>query len=264
MKSMRLGVGPGFTPGTCRPKGRRYVCRPVWAGVAFLFTIAAAGAYGAPQAAPQPAASVAKCAGTAAQNLATNALMTAAQGAEIIRELRAIQTLLQNGVGRGVRRPTAPQPVKMRIEAGWHSLGNARAPVTMIEFTDLQCPFCRRFQTSTFAEIEKDYIDTGKLRFIARSLPLPMHAYALGAAEAARCAGDQGKFWQFRDAVLDDQSPPTSDVLVKHARELGLDLQRFQACLSDAKHSGQINNERLLPAIWKLISSSVSATCGNS
>lgn len=182
----------------------------------------------------------------ASQVPAANAPMTAAQGEEIIRELHAIQTLLQNGAARGApgRRPATPQPVKMRIGSGWHALGSAHAPVTMIEFTDLQCPFCRRFQTTTFSEIKKDYIDTGKLRFIARSLPLPMHAYALGAAEAARCAGDQGKFWQFRDAVLADQAPPTADVLQKHASELGLNLGRFQGCLREGKYKQVIEADR--------------------
>jgi protein-disulfide isomerase len=132
----------------------------------------------------------------------------------------------------------------MQVVPGWYKLGRDDAPVTMVEFMDLQCPACRRFQTATFAEIKKDYIDSGKLLFIARDLPLPMHPYALGAAEAAHCAGDQGKFWQFRDAVLDDHVPPTSDVLLKHARELGLNLQEFQNCLKDGKYKQAIQDDQ--------------------
>lgn len=172
--------------------------------------------------------------------------MTAAQGEEIIRELHAIQTLLQNGAARGSpgRRPATPQPVKMRIEPDWHGLGSPHARVTMIEFTDLQCPFCRRFQTATFGTIKKDFIDTGKIDFITLDMPLPMHQYALGAAEAERCAGDQGKFWQFRDAVLDDQTPPAPGVMLKHAEALRLNLHEFQACLNGTKFKRLIEADR--------------------
>ncbi len=175
-----------------------------------------------------------------------NAPMTRAQGAAILRELRAIRLLLQRGAQPGMlaRQARAPHPVKMQIQSGWHALGSADAPVTMVEFADLQCPFCRRFETSTFAELKKDYIDTGKLRFVARDLPLPMHPYAMEAAEAARCAGDQGKFWQFRDAVLEDQVPPAPDVLLQHARGLGLNVKEFQSCLSKGKYKQQIQADR--------------------
>lgn len=246
MKSTRQEVAPGFTLGICRPKGSRCVWRSVWVRAALLFTIAAVGLCGESQAALQPTAPATKCAGTsavAAPTSAANIPMTAAQGAAILRELRAIRALLQNGAARNAhgRQPATPQPAEMRIESGWHAIGNAQAPVTMIEFTDLQCPFCRRFQTTTFSEIKKDYIDTGKVRFVVRSMPLSMHPYAQGAAEAAHCAGDQGKFWQFREAVLDDQVPPTADVLLKHAKELGLSLQEFQACLNGNKYKQVID-----------------------
>lgn len=190
-----------------------------------------------------------QCATTAVANkqnpAASNAPLTAAQGEAILSELHAIRQLLENGAAAraGARPSSAPENVKMRIEPGWHVLGNAHAPVTIVEFTDLQCPFCRQFQSNTFPALKKNYIDTGKVRFIARDLPLPIHAYALGAAEAEHCAGDQGKFWQFRDAVLDDQAPPTADVLLKHATGLGLSIQKFQACLSDGKYKSLVQSD---------------------
>jgi protein-disulfide isomerase len=128
----------------------------------------------------------------------------------------------------------------MRVERGGYELGRAEAPLTMVEFTDLQCPACRRFATTTFTNIKKNYIDTGRVRFMVRDMSLPMHPYALGAAEAARCAGDQGKFWQFQDAVLNDEAPPTPDVLLKHATEQGLALASFQACLNDGRYKQSI------------------------
>lgn len=124
----------------------------------------------------------------------------------------------------------------MRVEPGWYYLGHADAPLTIVEFTDLQCPVCRHFATTTFTEIKKDYIDTGKVRFMVRDLSLPMHPYALGAAEAARCGGDQGKFWEFQEAVLNDEAPPAPEVLLKHATDQGLNLESFQACLNNGKY----------------------------
>ncbi|MGA3323639.1 MAG: thioredoxin domain-containing protein [Terriglobia bacterium] len=171
-----------------------------------------------------------------------NGPMTAAQGAAILRELQSIHLLLENGAAPGMaaRRPPVPQPVRMRVEPGWYELGRADAPLAIVEFTDLQCPVCRRFATTTFADIKKNFIDTGKVRFMARDLALPMHPYALGAAEAARCAGDQGKFWQFQEAVLNDGAPPAPDVLLKHATDQGLNLQSFQACLNDGRYKQSI------------------------
>ncbi len=215
------------------------VSRPMWAVAALVIAITAVRLYGESRPNAQPSSAETKCMSTQSPAAeAANTPMTAAQGAAILRELRTIRLLLQNGATAEARarRSFIPQPVKMRIKPSWYRLGRASAPVTMVEFTDLQCPFCRRFEMTTFAELKKDYIDTGKLRFITRDLPLPMHPYALEAAEAARCAGDQGKFWQFRAAVLDDQALLTSDVLLKHARQLKLNLQQFQACLNSGKY----------------------------
>ena len=83
-----------------------------------------------------------------------------------------------------------------------YALGRADAPITLVEFTDLQCQFCNRFTTQVFGQIKAAYIDTGKVRFVTRDFPLDFHAYAFQAARAARCAGDQNKFWEMRDALV--------------------------------------------------------------
>ena len=173
---------------------------------------------------------------SAAQNSSAegpNAPMTKAQGAAILAELHTIQSLIQNGRVAPTAGRAAPaiRGVSVPIKSGWHSIGSADAPVTMIEFTDLQCPFCRRFETTTFPELKREYVDTGKVRFISLDLPLAMHQYALSAAEAEECAAQQGKFWQFRDAVLDDQTLPTPNVLLGHVSQLGLHKAEFQKCV---------------------------------
>jgi len=92
-------------------------------------------------------------------------------------------------------------PARMRVAAGAPILGPAAAPVTLVEFTDFQCPYCRQFHTTTFPLLKKKYIDTGKVRFTQHDLPLQFHGNAVQAAEAVRCAGDQNRYWQMRDVV---------------------------------------------------------------
>lgn len=81
----------------------------------------------------------------------------------------------------------------------------AKAPVELIEYSDFQCPFCRRFFEETYPEIKKQYIDTGKVKFVYRHFPLDFHPAAQKSAEAAECAREQGKFWEMHDAIFREQ-----------------------------------------------------------
>lgn len=84
-----------------------------------------------------------------------------------------------------------------------HILGDANAPHTIIEYSDFQCPFCRRFFDETYSQLKKDYIDTGKARLVYRHFPLTqLHPVAVKSAEATECANEQGKFWQMHDAIF--------------------------------------------------------------
>ena len=84
-------------------------------------------------------------------------------------------------------------------------LGNAAAPVTMIEFSDFQCPFCLKFWQETFPQIKQTYIDTGKVKFVYRDFPLSFHPGAMPAAQAANCANEQGKYWEMNDLIFKKQ-----------------------------------------------------------
>jgi protein-disulfide isomerase len=119
-------------------------------------------------------------------------------------------------------------------------LGREDAPVTIIEFTDLQCPYCARFAIQAFPELRRNYIDTGLVRFASRDLPLPMHAYAVPAAVAARCAGEQGRFWEFREALFAAQATLGPETYVEQARKHGLDLEAFAACRSDGRQAANV------------------------
>jgi protein-disulfide isomerase len=123
--------------------------------------------------------------------------------------------------------PSAPEAPNPRI------LGSASATVMIVEFTDLQCPYCARFALQTWPRLKADYVDTGKLRFATRDLPLPMHSFAMPAAIAARCAGQQGKYWEFREALFHEQARLGTEPYAELASRLGLDAESFARCRAD-------------------------------
>jgi protein-disulfide isomerase len=178
----------------------------------------------------------------AAQHLQEQGI-TRQQADEILKELRAIRQLLE----KGARPPAAAQAqaagtVSVQIEDGqW--LGSRNAPLTIVEYTDYQCPFCRSFYISTFPEIRKKYIDTGLLRFITRDLPLDFHPDAMRAAEAARCAADQGKFWEMRDLMTADPRKLSEQDLIGYAQKLALGMPDFKACLTNGKYRDSIRHD---------------------
>lgn len=176
--------------------------------------------------------------------------MTRDQADAILNELKSIHQLLLNPpairAAAAAPAPAAPpsEKVKMSVGTGWYAIGRDDAPVTMVEFTDYQCPFCRKFESDTFAQIKKDYIDTGKVRFVSRDLPLDFHPNAPGAAMAARCAGDQGKFWEIRDAMmLDTATDLGPESILKYGQKTNLDMAAFNACLKDKKYTDAIKKD---------------------
>src|SRR4030065_892175 len=118
--------------------------------------------------------------------------------------------------------------------------GKADAPVTIIEFSDYQCPFCGRFVKNIFPDIAKKYIDTGKVKYIFRDFPLDFHKQAPKASEAANCAGDKGKYWEMHDKLFDNQSALTLDNLRQYAKDIGLDADSFNTCIDSGKHAAEI------------------------
>ena len=155
----------------------------------------------------------------------------------ILDELRQIRQLLER-LTRAAEPAPAPEVnrrVAIAAPAGY-SIGEADAPLTMVEFTDLQCPFCRHFHTTTFVRLKAAYIDTHKLRYFSRDYPLEsLHPLAITAARAARCAGEQGNFWEMRHAILKDNSALTEELLRDQAALLKLDRPRFANCLDDSR-----------------------------
>jgi protein-disulfide isomerase len=170
--------------------------------------------------------------------------ITRQQAEEIINELRAIRQLLMQQQAKGPAAPQAEQPLHAKLSLdGFQMLGSKAAPLTIVEFTDYQCPFCQRFHATTFPELKKDYIDTGKVRFYSRDLPLDFHANAMRAAQAGRCAADQGKFWQLRSIMGDNPDKLDMDHLLGFAAQLKLDVPGFKSCVESGKYKEAVQSD---------------------
>jgi protein-disulfide isomerase len=165
--------------------------------------------------------------------------ITHEQADAILNELRQIREYFEQQGQHRPAAPLAPQKQRMKIDSSY-TLGGEDAPLTMVEFADYQCPFCREFESTTYNELKSKYIDTGKLRFVSRNLPLAMHPDAMRAAEAAMCAGDQGQYWAIRSILFRQESLLTESALLDYAANLPLDLNTFETCLKNEKHKAQI------------------------
>ena len=170
----------------------------------------------------------------------------------IVDELRQIRQLLadqnklitQRTAAQAAPAPPAMEKVSLALGSGWYSMGTDTAPVTVMEFADFQCPYCKHFHTESFAELKKNYIDTGKVRFISRDLPLEFHSNAMNAALAARCAGEQNKYWELRDSLITNSKDLARESIAKYAQQTGLDMTGFTACLDGQKYKSQIEKDR--------------------
>jgi len=183
--------------------------------------------------------------GTAAPVAAQDPI-TREQAERLIQEIRQLREVLQQlrapqPAAAAPQRP-ADENVKLDLR-GAHAMGRDDAPVTMVEFTDLECPFCRTFHTGTFKQIKRDYIDTGKVRFVTRDFPLDFHANARPAALAVRCAGEQGKFWEMRHGVTVNANALSRDTYFSLARDLGLDMRGFGACFGNEKYKAAVEQD---------------------
>ncbi len=122
--------------------------------------------------------------------------------------------------------------------------GERTAKLTLIEFSDYQCPFCGRHSRETLPQIVRDYVETGKLRYVFRNFPLEtLHPHAFKAAEAAYCAGEQGRYWEMHDRLFANQQALGVPQLSGHAQALGLDLTSFEQCLGSAKYAVKIRKD---------------------
>jgi protein-disulfide isomerase len=151
-----------------------------------------------------------------------------------------------------IRKLVTPPPPKSAIEklqtpVGLGSApprGNPTARLTIVEFSDYQCPYCKRHVDQTMPRLLDDYVTKGIVRYAFRDYPLTeIHPLAAKAAEAARCAGDQGKFWEMHDRLFANQKNLQPEKLPEHAQAVGLDSGTFRACLDDNRHAEAVQQD---------------------
>jgi protein-disulfide isomerase len=158
---------------------------------------------------------------------------------QLQRELQEINALLRR------RQPAATdvQNVVLTID-GYPSKGSQSAKLILIEFTDYQCPFCGRHFQQTSPQIEREYVSTGRVRYVVRDFPIEsIHKDALKAAEAAHCAGEHGQYWEMHARLFNSQNALTADDLSAYAGALGLDVQSFRRCLDSNKYTAKIRQD---------------------
>ena len=130
-------------------------------------------------------------------------------------------------------------------------LGDANAPVTIIEFSDYQCPFCKDFWSETLPSIVEEYVSVGKVKFVYRDFPLSSHPLAMPFAEAAECAGDQDKYWDMHDMIFEEQDKLANGTLDSiditdlsvWAWDLEMDVDEFEICMEEHKYLKEIQKD---------------------
>jgi protein-disulfide isomerase len=170
--------------------------------------------------------------------------ITHEQADEILNELRQIRQLLEKQ-NEAAAKPAGPAHARLHME-GAPMLGSKDAPVTVVEFSDYQCPFCQRFHTQVYGDLKKDFIDTGKVRFYSRDLPIDqLHPNATRAAQAARCAGDQGQFWALRDIMSSHPDALDLNSLIADASLVKINPDTFRKCVETEKYKEAVKGDLL-------------------
>jgi protein-disulfide isomerase len=141
--------------------------------------------------------------------------------------------------------PQASQAPKVAVTWGDTPILNKNAKVQLIQFSDFECPYCGKFYTETFGQIKTNYIDTGKIAFEHRDYPLPFHANAEKAAEAARCALEQSdaKYWSIEEWMYKNQTTLDIATLKNTAKTLGLNTSKFNTCLDTGKYAAAVKKD---------------------
>ena len=137
--------------------------------------------------------------------------------------------------------PALTSPLLLQGEP---ALGDPSAPLTIVEFSDFECSYCRRFHEKVMPQLKRNYIDTGLVRFVHKDLPLPFHPHALQAAAAARCAGEQDRYWDLYSGLFDQQNCLNCKGILAIAAEEKLNITALKACMERESTLAVINANR--------------------
>ena len=135
----------------------------------------------------------------------------------------------------------APSAKDIEVSSTDHIRGNVNADITIVEYSDFQCPYCSRFHT-TMQEVIENFGD--KVRWVYKHFPLDsIHPYARKAAEASECAGEQNKFWEYNDELFVNQSKIKTSFLSEAAQNIGLNVKQFDECLESGKYEDKVEED---------------------
>lgn len=152
--------------------------------------------------------------------------------------MQAAQTAFVDKLKKDLNVVVNLKPPRVEVAAEGPSKGAASAPVTIVEFSDFECPYCSKAE-ETVGQVMKAY--EGKVRVVYRDFPLPFHPHAQKAAEAAQCSGDQGKYWEMHSKLFASQKALEVPALKGYAKELGLDQGKFDKCLDSGEMAKKVD-----------------------
>jgi protein-disulfide isomerase len=155
-------------------------------------------------------------------------------------ELREIKALLQkvNNAAASAAGPSAGMELALE---GAHVKGASQARVVFVEYSDFQCPFCASYAAATYPQINRDYVDTGRVRYAFVNFPIEsLHPLAYKEHVAAACAADEGRFWEMHDRLFANPKAADPKALAAHAQAIGLNAAKFRSCLEGDGHAAEI------------------------
>jgi protein-disulfide isomerase len=164
---------------------------------------------------------------------------------EMQKDLAEIKKLIKEIKSAPAPRAAAPAFKEQVVSTGSAPVkGKSTATVTLMEFSDYQCPFCARHYRDVMPTLMTEYIDTGKVKFVMREKPIPsLHRNAMNASMAALCAGDQDKYWEMHDLLFENQRELGDENLKAFAGTIGIDTSQFNECLDGEKYKKQIADD---------------------
>jgi protein-disulfide isomerase len=167
---------------------------------------------------------------------------------ELQRQIQALQTQLEELKALLLSRPAGPPGppavTGLVLPAGGATRGSAKSPLTIVEYTDFECPFCARYARESYPLLIREFVDAGRVRYVVRHLPLEsIHPSARGAAQAAECARQQGKFWEMHDRLFANPQALSRADLERTADALGLTMPAFRQCVDSPGAAAAVSRD---------------------